>query len=380
MDVKIVQNIVDKFGINLENGLNLRNGKELTKHVQAKIKDIDTKNVLNFYGNSEIATPTLPSIWFNLSEENLKYLIRCIAHYYPKQHTIYCGNNAEDLNSSTLGDFSCSLAKILYIPQLTDNTKSAHTLNDIKLIMATLRSKDGCPWDKEQTFFSMRRPLIEESYEVVEAITKGQSEDIAEELGDLLLNIVFIAHLGEENNEFDLENSINMLGQKLIRRHTHVFGDITAKTGDAALKNWEEVKKSEKNIAQEDDDIFYNIPLAFPALIRSQKIQKRAAAIGFDWENVAGAIDKFHEEVAEFDEAIQRNYSQDRVADEIGDLFFTLVNICRFLHLDAEDIVRSANDKFLNRFDKMKKHAKKSGKDIKNSTLDELEEFWQAIK
>jgi len=380
MDVKIVQSIVDKFELNLDNGLNLRSGKELMKHVQAEIKDIDTKNVLNFYGNSEIVTPTLPSIWFNLYEEELRYLIKRITYYYPTTHVIYYGDNADSFKSETVANFSYFTAKILYIPQLTDNTKSAHTISDIKLIMAALRSKSGCPWDKEQTFFSMRRPLIEESYEVIEAITKGLNEDIAEELGDLLLNIVFIAHLGEENGDFDLNSSINMLGQKLIRRHTHVFGDITAKTGDAALKNWEDVKKTEKNITDTDGAIFYNIPLAFPALTRAQKIQKRAAGIGFDWENVTGAIDKFHEEVAEFDEAIQKNYPQERVADEIGDLFFTLVNVCRFLHLDAEDIARNANDKFLNRFNKMAKYAKKLGKDISNSTLDELEEFWQAIK
>ena len=379
--IDIVTKAKDLPEIDISGGLMLRNGHELKKFRTSKNHTIDTKNLNIFYGNSELLAPGICSIWFNLTSDDYSYLTKTVSRFYSDKHNIFILSKNETENFtktivSEMGNYPNTEA--ILIPAVKDLLKSQHTITDIRLIIAALRAENGCPWDKEQTMESMKRPLIEESYEVIEAISKGTEREIAEELGDLLLNIIFIAQLGEEDKAFTFDDSIEELGQKLIRRHTHVFGDVEAKNGNAALKNWEEVKKEEKK--SENNDIFHNIPLAFPALTRAQKIQKTAASVGFDWENLDGAVQKFYEEVDEFNAAMENNMGIDEVRDEIGDLFFTLVNICRFLHLDAESLVRDSNDKFLGRFQKMINLAVEKNINFLKSSLDEKEKLWQEIK
>ncbi len=245
-------------------------------------------------------------------------------------------------------------------------------------IIATLRGENGCPWDREQTHSSLKSTLIEETYETVEAIDSGDPDKLKEELGDLLLNIMLQAQIAAESQDFDIYDVIETLTEKLIRRHPHVFADVQADNAEDVVKNWEAIKRQEAGY-EDRKSVLDGIPNALPSLLRGQKIQKRAARVGFDWNDISDVIAKVDEELEEVKESLNNNDPK-AVEMEIGDLLFAVVNLCRFVDLQAEETLRKSNRKFINRFKRMETELEKQGKTIDDQTLAELDEIWEQVK
>lgn len=244
--------------------------------------------------------------------------------------------------------------------------------------MKLLRSPEGCPWDREQTHESIKSSLIEETYEVIEAINKSDNDLMCEELGDVLLQVVFHSQMAKENGEFTFEDVVDGVCQKLVERHPHVFGEVKADTSEQVLKNWEDIKNKSKNRSTATESML-SVPRELPALMRSQKIQKKAKKVGFDWDSVDGALSKLEEETGELKKAISDG-NNDACFEELGDLLFSAVNVSRFIGCDAEEALTAASDKFLSRFSKVEELAKKRGIDMKNSSLEELDKLWDEVK
>ena len=237
-------------------------------------------------------------------------------------------------------------------------------------IMARLRAPGGCPWDREQNFDTIKPYLLEETYEVMDAVDTRDWNGLAEELGDLLLQSVFFAQMASEEGRFDIRDSLDAINSKLIRRHPHVFGDGSANTADDVKRKWDEIKKTEKPRPQ---GLLAGVPRTLPALVEAQQISSRAATAGFDWENVDQVFDKLKEELAELNAAA----SQDEKEDELGDLLFVIVNIARFLKVDPEQALRRTNAKFRRRFSHVEQGL---GKPLEEATIAEMEALWQAAK
>ena len=256
-------------------------------------------------------------------------------------------------------------------------------MSDVKRIlnvMAALRHPEtGCPWDLQQDFKSIAPYTLEEAYEVTDAIERDDMDDLKDELGDLLLQVVFHARLAEEAGLFNFDDVANAIADKMIRRHPHVFGDGQADTADAVRKSWEEIKAEEKAAKgkEANDSLMNDIPVTLPGLSRAIKIQNRAAKIRFDWPDIEPVFDKLDEEVAEIREAVASG-SQDAIEDEVGDLLFVVANIARHLKVDPEQAVRRTNGKFMARFKHVETLAAQSGR--ADLTLEELEAFWQLAK
>ena len=240
-------------------------------------------------------------------------------------------------------------------------------------IVKKLRAPDGCDWDNVQTSKSLTPYLLEEVYEVIEAIETEDLNLLKEELGDLLLHVIFQAEIANEENSFQLSDSINHISDKLIARHPHIFSD----SKDASYKkgNWELSKQSEKKRKY----ILEGVPINLPALTRARRIQEKAASVGFDWDNVGQIFDKVHEEIDELKEAI-RDKNDKNTFEEIGDSLFSIVNIARFLDYDSESALRGTIRKFENRFNQIEDHLKSRGKTFKESSLEELDKIWNEIK
>ncbi len=251
---------------------------------------------------------------------------------------------------------------------------------DLVGIMETLMSKDGCPWDKEQTHDSLKSCLIEEVYEIVDAVDSKDSEGLKEELADLFFLIIFYSKIADDNNNFDINNVLESCLEKMTRRHPHVFGDKSAKNASEALNQWNEIKKKEKEAKQSSNkSIVDNVPNHMPALQKAQKIQQKVASVGFDWEAIDDVIEKVHEELEEVKEAI-KNKEKEPIAEEIGDLLFAVVSLSRFLKLDSEDLLRKGISKFSDRFKKVEMRVASLGKEIEDCSLAELDGIWNEIK
>ena len=246
-------------------------------------------------------------------------------------------------------------------------------------IMARLRAPGGCPWDREQTFDSIKPFTLEETYEVLDAIDRRDWKDLADELGDFLLQAVFYAQMASEQDLFRIEDALDAINQKLTRRHPHVFGDETAHSAGDVIKIWGEVKAAEKRDKGTDEGLLNSVPRALPALVEAQQIASRAAHVGFDWENPEQVIEKLHEELAELDEA-RRNAAQDDLEGEIGDLLFVLVNLARFVKVDPEQALRKTNAKFRKRFGFIERKLAERGKKLEDSNIREMEALWQEAK
>lgn len=243
-------------------------------------------------------------------------------------------------------------------------------------IMASLRGENGCPWDKEQTRESLKPFLVEETYEVIEAIDEGKPDKIREELGDLLFQILFHAQIGKERGEFDIDDVIDGITSKMLRRHPHVFGGEQNKTSEEVIKRWEEIKKSE---GKQDDSLLQGVPQSMPALLRAHKLQNRAARVGFDWKKVDDVSKKLDEEVQEFKEAIRRG-SASGMEEELGDIFFMLVNISRFIGVNPEDALRKTISKFIKRFRHIEISAAERGQSLSEMPLEEMDALWDEAK
>ena len=252
-------------------------------------------------------------------------------------------------------------------------------------IMARLRGPDGCPWDRKQDLESLKPMLIEEVYEVIDAVDNQDYEGLAEELGDLLLHVVFHAQLGREMNEFGIDDVIDGICDKLIRRHPHVFGNEQAGDADEVVKQWEAIKAREKSEKSRDSSqsVLHDIPAKLPALHEAHKISSRVARAGFDWPEIDRVFDKLHEEIQELREAIALppgNQAREALEDELGDALFVMVNIARFLKIDSESALKRANRKFRARFQFIERELAGEGKTLEESSLAEMEAIWQRAK
>ncbi len=235
----------------------------------------------------------------------------------------------------------------------------------------------GCPWDIEQTFETIAPYTIEEAYEVADAIERGDKDELRSELGDLLMQVVFHAQMAKDEGSFEFADVADTLTTKMVSRHPHVFGDDTIADAQAQTENWEAVKAKERG---EKTGVLDGVALGLPALLRAQKLQRRAARVGFDWPDVRPVLDKVAEEAREIVDALDAGESQDRIAEEVGDLLFAVVNIARHMGVDAEGALRAGNAKFTRRFEFIEAQLKAGGKSPAGQSLDDLEALWQEAK
>lgn len=245
-------------------------------------------------------------------------------------------------------------------------------------IMRRLRGPSGCPWDREQTLDSLKTNLIEETYEVIDAMESGDRAELCGELGDLLLQVVFQAQICTEEGSFSFEDVVNGIADKLVRRHPHVFGDVQADTSGEVLKNWEKIKKTEKGSGK-PRSLVEGIPRHLPALAKANLVQKRVARAGFEWDEISGVVAKLEEELAEVKEAMAQ---QDAAAirEELGDLLFSVVNLSRYLGHEPEELLNENIAKFMRRFQSLEDRLHAEGRELEKCSLDELEAVWVAVK
>ena len=256
--------------------------------------------------------------------------------------------------------------------------KQRYNIDDLVAIIKVLRAPGGCPWDREQTHESIKKNFIEETYEVVEAINKNSSDMLREELGDVLLQIVLHTQMEEEKGSFTFDDVANDIVQKLVIRHPHVFGDVVADNTAEALNSWDAAKLKSKGQKTQTESMI-SVPRELPALMRAQKIQHKAAKIGFDWDNADGAFEKLYEEINELKTAMEHG-SRAEIDDELGDVLFSCVNISRFVGADSEEALTVSTDKFLSRFALVEQMAKEQGIDMKSSSIEQLDELWDKAK
>jgi MazG family protein len=260
------------------------------------------------------------------------------------------------------------------------NTTAGEKFQELVALMARLRAPDGCPWDREQTFDSIKPYTIEETYEVLDAIDRREWRELAEELGDFVLQAVFYAQMASERGLFSIEDALEAINRKLIRRHPHVFGEESAESAGDVKRIWGEVKaaeKEEKGTAREG--LLSTVPRALPALVEAQQISSRAAGVGFDWENAEQVLEKLEEELAELAEA-RRGGSPGEIEGEIGDLLLVLVNLARFMKVDPEQALRGTNAKFRARFGYVERKLAERGRKLEDSNIAEMEALWQEAK
>lgn len=256
--------------------------------------------------------------------------------------------------------------------------KEKYNINDLLEIMKILRSENGCPWDREQTHRSIRKNLIEETYEAVEAIDREDTSLLKEELGDVLLQVVFHTQMETEQGGFTFDDVADGICRKLILRHPHIFSTVVADTAEQVLANWDRIKKQEKG-QETAADTLRAVSTALPALMRAQKVQQRAARAGFDYENVTQALSDLESEVAELKEALAAKDSA-TVKEELGDLVFAAVNVTRFSKLDAEEALTESTEKFIRRFSAVEEIAAEEKADMQNASLEELDRLWKHAK
>ncbi|HEY3331289.1 MAG TPA: nucleoside triphosphate pyrophosphohydrolase [Capsulimonadaceae bacterium] len=310
-----------------------------------------------------------------------------LLEYYPPEHpiTVVGGSENGDTQSRIV-----ALAELdrpaqefdhlssLLVPPMPESQRR-HDFYSLLNIMARLREPDtGCPWDREQTPETLRKYVLEEAYEVLDALDSGDPDKYAEELGDLLLQVAFHAQLAREDYTFTIDDVIGHIVNKLIRRHPHVFGDLSVSGAEEVLVNWEAIKLTEKGY-EDRKSVLDGVVRALPALTRAQEISKKAAKAGFEWESIDGVFEKLHEEIAELHEARAKgNHAE--VANELGDLLFTVVNLARFEKVDAEDALQRMVNRFIDRFKRIEDSAAEQGLKIEELTQSEMEVIWQQAK
>ncbi len=256
--------------------------------------------------------------------------------------------------------------------------KDNYDINDFLRLVTVLRSPGGCPWDRKQTHESIKKNFIEETYEVVEAINKADAEGLKEELGDVLLQVAMHSEMESEKGSFDFNEVVNDICKKLVVRHPHVFGDAAAQSSDEALQNWDQVKLKTKGMKKQGEAMI-KVPREFPALMRAQKVQEKAAKAGFDWDDINGAVDKLHEEIDELETALAADVGKD-IEEEFGDVLFSCVNVSRFIGADSEEALTASTDKFIKRYLLVEKLAADEGLDMKTASIEELDKLWNKAK
>ncbi|WP_223069027.1 nucleoside triphosphate pyrophosphohydrolase [Paenibacillus caui] len=272
---------------------------------------------------------------------------------------------------------------LVYIPRSEDPLLQIKSFDRLHEIVDILRSPEGCPWDREQTHSSIRKNLIEETYEVLETIDEDDPEHMQEELGDLMLQIMLHAQMEEEEGAFNVYDVIGSLNEKLIFRHPHVFGGMGAEDAEAALANWEAMKAEEKRrkgLVPEAMSALDGVPQDLPALMKAYKLQKKAAKVGFDWDDASGAIAKMEEELSELKEAVRLGQSSEETVQELGDVLFSVVNAARFIGADPEEALSKTNRKFVSRFRYIERKLAERGLTPKDSSLEEMDKLWEEAK
>ena len=327
--------------------------------------------------------PDMPVMLMSVySQELAMHLKHMLLTTYPAEHSVHVvesGKNKEERLDS-VGESGVSENTCWFLPSLEAGT----SFESFAEIVAHLRAPDGCPWDREQTHESLRKHLLEESYEAIAAIDSGDFAEMREEFGDLLLQVVLQSQIAHEEGHFNVNQVVQGIHSKIVRRHPHVFGDLKLEGVDGVLANWEKLKEQEREkLALSDVEgrkdtkgLLDGVPIALPALSQAQEYQDRAARVGFDWPEMDGVLDKIREEIEE----IKNAETDFELASEIGDLFFVLVNFARWKKVDAESALRGTNRKFKQRFAYVEQGAKKGRRNLSELTLDEMEALWQEAK
>jgi tetrapyrrole methylase family protein / MazG family protein len=358
MDLSLVPSAFETLRLNLPSKLTLLDAQEfLSAHYPPTPPDADTL-ILGI-----------------LSRELAMQVKKVLLAVYPREHEVTLVDGRETLNTGismldSISDFSPSTC--LYIPSLGEGT----SIESFAEIVAHLRAPDGCPWDREQTHQTLRKHLLEESYEALSAMDADDKAGMREEFGDLLLQILLNAQIASETKEFNITDVVNHIYDKIVRRHPHVFGDVKLDGVDGVLANWEKLKEKERGKKKEDKGILDGVPASLPALSQAQEYQDRAARVGFDWHEVDGVLDKIREEIEE----IQKAENIEQVTGELGDLFFVLVNLARWRGVDAESALRGTNLKFKRRFTHVESRAKEQGRSLSEMPLEEMDAFWNEAK
>ncbi len=300
-------------------------------------------------------------VWFCVLDESGVYRVKKIALYELDRQKAYAADT------------------VAVVPPVRFDALERYGLKELLYVLDRLRAPGGCPWDAEQTHVSLRRTAVEEVYEVVDAIDRRDDAALCEELGDLLMQIAFHARLGSERSAFTMRDITTGIVKKLIYRHPHVFAKAQVSGSDEVLVNWEKLKSAEKGYTSATSAM-EAVPKSFPALLRSEKVQKKAANVGFDWNNADDALRKIYEEADELHVAIKDNESADRLLEEMGDLLFSAVNVARLLKIDPEEALTEAVDKFIRRFSRMETRILEDGKQLENMKLSEMDAYWDTIK
>ncbi len=319
----------------------------------------------------------IAQIYSRLVASEVKSTLNAI---YPDEHPVRlihaAGTKNQIIEDIALYEIDRSeyigLLTSLYVPPLGEGT----SFESFQEIVAHLRAPDGCPWDKEQTHESLRKHLLEESYEAIAAIDSGDFDAMREEFGDLLLQIMLNSQIASEESGFTANDVVKGIYDKIIRRHPHVFGDVKVDGVDGVLQNWEKLKEKERKDKKEGKGLLDGVPLSLPALSQAQEYQDRAARVGFDWPEIDGVLDKVREEIEE----IKQAETDWQLEDEIGDLFFVLVNLARWKKVDAESALRGTNMKFKKRFGFVETGAKKQGRNLSDMKLEEMDVLWNDAK
>ena len=260
-----------------------------------------------------------------------------------------------------------------------DSNMARYDLADIIAIMDRLREPGGCPWDREQTHESLKQYLLEETYETIDAINNDDMDELREELGDVLLQVLFHARIAQERGDFDIIDVADTVSRKMILRHPHIFGSVQADTADDVMRNWDAIKKVEKGQATESG-MMKRVPQAMPAVMRSMKVQAKAARVGFDWKDVWGAFGKLEEEVRELKEAIEQDMGKEKLTDEFGDVLFAAINVARFIGVHPEFALNGTVVKFIRRFEHVERRAADKGRTLESMKLEEMDSFWNEAK
>ena len=357
MDFNQINSIFETLRLTPPSKLTLLNGQEFTlRHYPPTPPDVDTL-ILN-----------IDSV--DMAEQVKAVLLVA----YAGSHKVSAVEK-DGVTETSLGEFGgvgSSYPVSLFIPSFGEGT----SFEAFAEIVAHLRAPDGCPWDKEQTHQTLRKHLLEESYETLSALDANDIDGMREEFGDLLLQIVLNAQIAYQDEEFTMTEVIKHIYDKIVRRHPHVFGDLKLDGVDDVLTNWEKLKEKERGGKKEDKGILDGVPASLPALNQAQEYQDRAARVGFDWPEIEDVLDKVREEIEE----VKTAENPEQVKGELGDLFFVLVNLSRWRGVDAESALREANLKFRRRFAHVEKNAKTQGRNLSDMTLEEMDSFWNDAK
>lgn len=344
------------------------------------IKVVDAFDIKNQIMDKRVGT-IITQVYNNFIASEVKL---SLLNYYKDDTEIYFVRSAGIKNSENIRKIllyeldrqqDIDYLTSIYIPKDLDNNKDFYDLTNI---IDILRGENGCPWDKKQNHDSIKRDIIEESYEVLEAIDKKDENMIIEELGDVLFQVIFHSQIGKEEGYFNINDVIGNICDKMINRHPHIFGDEIADTSEEVIDRWDKIKMEEQGLTSYTD-VLKHIAITLPALIRAEKVQKKASKIGFDWEKLESAMDKVLEEIDEV-KNVYKGSNRDKITEELGDLLFSVVNVSRFLDIDPENALNYTIDKFIRRFEFMELKAKRMNSSLKNMTLSEMNELWNESK